>query len=51
MQLCEYGNQTLKAFVAASHLYAKFDCPVARQNVSLLVHDCEISLLRMTVSP
>ena len=30
--LCEYENQTLEAFVAASRLYAKFDCPVARQN-------------------
>ena len=30
--LCEYENQTLEAFVAASCLYAKFDCPVTRQN-------------------
>ena len=37
MQLCEYGNQTLEAFVVASRLYAKFDCPVARQKFSLLV--------------
>ena len=29
-------NQTLEAFVAASCLSAKFDCPVARQNCSLL---------------
>ena len=36
VQLCEENeNQTLEAFVAASCLYAKFDCPVARQNVSL----------------
>ena len=36
VQLCEYENQTLEAFVAASCLYAKFDCPVAYQNFSLL---------------
>ena len=35
-QLCEYENQTLEAFVAAIWLYAKFDCPVACQNCSLL---------------
>ena len=42
-QLCEYENQTLEAFVAASRLSAKFDCPVARQKFSLLAtaHDCE----------
>ena len=30
----------------SSFLSAKFDCPVARQNFSLLatVHDCEIAL-------
>ena len=35
-----------KSFVATSQLYAKFDCPVAYQNFSLLatVHDCEIGL-------
>ena len=46
VQLCEYENQTLEAFVAASCLYAKFDCPVARQNLSLLAtaHDCETGL-------
>ena len=45
-QLCEYENQTLEAFVAVSHLSAKFDCPVARQNFSLLAtaHDCETGL-------
>ena len=32
VQLCEYENQTLEAFVAASRLSAKFDCPVAHQN-------------------
>ena len=32
VQLSEYENQTLEAFVAVSRLYAKFDCPVARQN-------------------
>ena len=34
VQLCEYENQTLEAFVATSCLYAKFGCPEARQNVS-----------------
>ena len=45
-QLCEYENQTLEAFDVASRLYAKFDCPVACQNCSLLVivQDCETSL-------
>ena len=39
----DHKNQTLEAFVAASRLYAKFDCPVVRQNLSLLAtaHDCE----------
>ena len=32
LQLYEYENQTLEAFVVPSSLYAKFDCPVARQN-------------------
>ena len=43
MQLCEYENQTLEAFAAASRLYAKFDCAVPRQNFSFLAtaHDCE----------
>ena len=47
VQLCEYENQTLEAFVAASRLYAKYACPVACQNFSLLatVHDCETGLL------
>ena len=43
MQLCEYENeQTLETLVAASRLYGKFDCPVARQKVSLSAsaHDC-----------
>ena len=46
LQLCEYENQTLEAFVAASRLYAKFDCPVARQNFSFLAsaHDRETFL-------
>ena len=43
VQLCEYKNQTLEAFVAASRLYAKFDCPVARQNIFYF------KLLRMIV--
>ena len=36
-------EETLEAFVVARHLYAKFDCPVAHQNFSLLAtaHDCE----------
>ena len=37
VQLCEYENQTSEAFVAASRLSAKFDCPVARLNFSLLL--------------
>ena len=49
VQLCEYENQTLEAFVAASSSYAKFDCPVARQNFSLVAtaHDRETGLLRV----
>ena len=40
-------KQTLEAFVMASHLYAKFDCPLARQNFSPLAtaQDCETGLL------
>ena len=47
VQLCEYENQTMEAFVAASRSYVKYDCAVARQNFSVLatVHDCETSLL------
>ena len=47
VQLCEYKNQTLEAFVAASGLHAKFDCPVTSQNLSLLAtaHDFETGLL------
>ena len=47
VQLCEYENQTLEAFVAGSRLYVKFDCAVVRQNFSLvaIVHDCKIDLL------
>ena len=46
VQLCECENQTLKGFLVASRLYAKFDCPVAHQNISLLAtaHDCETGL-------
>ena len=33
----EYENQTLEAYVAISCLYAKFDCPVACQNFTLIV--------------
>ena len=41
--MCEYEKQILEAFVAASRLSAKFDCPVDRQNVLLLAsaHACE----------
>ena len=35
VQFCEYENQTLEAFVAAGRSYAKFDIPVARQDLSL----------------
>ena len=47
MQLCEYENQTLEAFVAARRLSAKFNCPVAHQNCSFLAPacDCETGLL------
>ena len=31
LQLRGYEDQTLKAFVASSRLYAKFHCPVAHQ--------------------
>ena len=50
-QLCEYENQALEAFVVASRLSAKFDCPEAYQNCSLLVtaHDCETGLLSTSV--
>ena len=46
VQLSENENQTVGAFVEASNLYAKFDCPVVRLNSSLLAnaHDCESSL-------
>ena len=46
VQLCEYENQTLEAFVAVSRSYAKSDCAVARHDFSLLAtaHDCEIGL-------
>ena len=37
VQLYQYKNQTLEAFVAARRLYAKFDCPVAHQKFSLLL--------------
>ena len=47
VQLCEYENQTLEAFVVASRLYTKFDCPVAHQNLSALAtaHDCLVENL------
>ena len=41
--MCEYENQTLEAFVADSRLFAKFDCPVARQNFSLLQMTVELA--------
>ena len=39
----EFENLTLEAFVAATRLYTKFDCPVPRQKSSLLAtaHNCE----------
>ena len=46
MQLCiEYENQTLEAFVATTCLSAKFDCPVVRQNFSVLATVCETGSL------
>ena len=55
VQLCEYKNkQTLEAFVAASCLYAKFDCLVACQNFSPVTVaaalDCETGLLTAVLS-
>ena len=47
-------NQTLKAFVAVSCLSAKFYCPVARENISVLAtaHDCDTGLLMLaTIKP
>ena len=46
VQMCEYENQTLETFVAASRLYARFDCTVAHQNFPLLstAHVCETGL-------
>ena len=48
VQLCEYVCQTWETFIVrpveqSSILSAKFDCPVARQNLSRLAtaHDCE----------
>ena len=51
MQLCEYENQTLEAFVAATCLSAKFDCPVVRQNFSMLATVCETGLLNSFLLP
>ena len=47
LQLCEYENQTLEVFVAASCLYVKYDYAVACQNVSLFAtaHDYKTGLL------
>ena len=47
MQLWEYKTQNLEVFVAVSHFYTKFDCPVARQTFSLVAtaHDCELAYL------
>ena len=52
VQSCEYENQTLEAFVAASRLYAKFDRPVPSQNISLLAtaHDRETNLYKQKSS-
>ena len=51
VQLWEYENQTLEAFVASRRLYAMFDCAVARQNLPLLAtaHDCETGLFKRTI--
>ena len=39
---------SIGSFVVVSRLYAKFDCPVSRQNFSLLfaAHDCETDLTK-----
>ena len=46
LQLCE--DENLGSFWYVSRLYAKFDCPVARQNIPLLAtaHDYETGLLQ-----
>ena len=43
VQWCKYENQSLEAFVGVSHLYAKFDCPVAQRIFLLLAtaHVCK----------
>ena len=46
VQLCEYENQTLEAFVEGSHLYAKFDCPATCQKCSLLAGLFQVEGLR-----
>ena len=47
VQLYEYENQTFEGFVAASRMFGKSDCPVARRNLLVLAtaHDCETGLL------
>ena len=48
VQLFEYENQTLQDFVATSLSFAKFNCPVSRQLLLLLLlstaRDCETGL-------
>ena len=40
-QLCECVNQYLESFAAVSSVYAKFNCPVARQTLLATAHDCK----------
>ena len=37
VQLYEYENRTLEAFVVTRRLHSNFDCPVARQNALFLI--------------
>ena len=39
VQLCEYENQTMEAFVAANRLSAKLDCPVPPRMILKLVNE------------
>lgn len=39
VQLYEYANQTLEAFITAGRLSAKFHCTVSRQNCSILANN------------
>ena len=44
VKLCGFESETLEAFLAASHFYAKFDCPLAARIVFFYFY-----LLRMIV--